>query len=67
LILAILQALVAIPKIGNLIKILVEALIVLRTEAQRKELESATIQLNKAKTKEERREAIKRWSSIVSG
>lgn len=66
IVLTILQALIALPKIGGLIKQLIDAITAYRNEEKRKELEDVTIEIKNAKDKEARDAAIKRWSNIVS-
>lgn len=69
-IITILQALIALPKIGELIKSLVVALIAWRKDvakaAMRKQIEDVSIEHKKAKTKEERRAVLKKWHDILS-
>jgi len=67
MVMAILQALVAIPKIGGLIKNLIDLWVIWNNEHKRKELEEATIDLQNAKTNSERSEAIRKWARAVSG
>ena len=64
-ILAVLQAIIALPKIGELFERAITAIVVARQEArrveQRKAVEEAALATKNAKTKEERREALKKW------
>lgn len=62
----IIQALIAIPKIGEYIRQLIAAFTAYQNEQKRKELEEAVIDINAASSKEERKDAIKRFADIVS-
>ncbi len=69
ILLAVLQAIVALPKIGELIKQAMTTFVIWeqkqRTLAQRKRIEHAALASKMAKTREAKREALKAWKRAL--
>jgi len=62
---AIAQALAAIPKIAGYIDQLIVAFLSYREEAARQKIEDAIISLKSAKSKEDRNEFLKKWRNAL--
>ena len=61
LILEILKALIALPKIGMMLQEAIAVFIAEMDEARRERIQNAYIQIARAKTKEEKQAALDRW------
>jgi len=66
----IINALIALPKIGSLIESAITAIVIARQKARdrkvAREIENAAIITANAKTKEQRREAAKKWADTIN-
>lgn len=71
MLLKIIEAIIAIPKIAGIVEKLLSTILALfekyQSEQAKKKIEEAKIATEKAKTKEDRREAAKKWHDAISG